>query len=566
MAFDITNADERKRRIGTIKERARLLREVVRQKKGTPAHEKKLRVDLIELDRLMRVDRCENDVLLFMYTYFSDAENPINEQNLIPVGVTLNDAPDFHRELCATLNVVSSEEINKRICWAAPRGHAKSAYLSNCFPIHQIVYDKRKYILIISETDTAAKKFIEWVADQLKFNEKLRADFGEVLSPRKAMNDRDNQEAFLTMNGILVQASSMGKQLRGSRNGNARPDLVILDDLESSRNTNTAELREKNHDWLQKTIIPIGDPERTAIVYMGTMVHADGLLNHVLNRADFKSKKFAAIVDPPNREDLWEQFEEIIRNQDIPNRKEAALAFYEENEEAMKEGVRVLWDGRWSYVNLIMEKVNMGSKAFGSEFMNNPIDEESQIFKQSMFQFFEHGELKTKKLDIFMAWDLAMGKNNRSDYNAIVTIGRDPRTGIIYVLDAFAKKIPAHEALNVLVDKIKQYKPKICAVETVAFQADFYRQLRERLPKEKIYSTKLKAVVSRTKKEERIESLEPLFENGVIRLMRHMRLLMEQLESFPGGTNDDLPDATQMAVDLCARGGRRTYHKKPNGL
>lgn len=566
MAFDITNADERKRRINTVKERARLLRELIRQKRATPAHEKKYHADLLELDRLMRVDRCEGNTLLFMYEYFSDELNPTNEQNLIPAGVTMADAPDFHRELCGVLNVVSTEEINKRICWAAPRGHAKSAYLSNCFPIHQIVYNKRKYILIISETDTAAKKFVEWVADQLKFNEKLRADFGELLSPRKAMNDRDNQEAFLTINGILVQASSMGKQLRGSRNGSFRPDLVICDDLESSKNTNTGELREKARDWFNKTVIPIGDPDRTAIVYMGTVVHADGLLPHVLNRADFKSKKFAAIVSMPDREDLWEQFEEIVRNQDDPNRKENALAFYAEHETEMLEGVKVLWDGRWSYVNLILEKVNMGSKAFGSEFMNNPIDEDSQIFKPSMFQFFDHGDLKAKKLDYFMAWDIALGKNNRSDFNAIVTIARDPRTGIIYVVDAWAKKVPGHEALNVLVEKIKEYRPKIVAVETVAAQFDFYRQLREKLPKEKIYSTKLKPITSRVKKEERIESLEPLFENGVIRLMRHMRLLMEQLESFPGGTNDDLPDALQMAIDLCARGGRRTFHKKPSGL
>lgn len=144
---------------------------------------------MTELKRLRRIDRSENDVLYFMYEYFSDDKNPENDQNLIPAGIGIKDAPNFHQELCSLLNEVSNKNPTARIAWAAPRGHAKSAYLSNCFPVHQIVFHKREYILIISETDTSARKFIEWVALQLKFNKKLREDFGELLAPQKALNN-----------------------------------------------------------------------------------------------------------------------------------------------------------------------------------------------------------------------------------------------------------------------------------------------------------------------------------------------------------------------------------------
>ena len=60
--------------------------------------------------------------------------------------------------------------------------------------------------------------------------------------------------------------------------------------------------------------------------------------------------------------------------------------------------------------------------------------------------------------------------------------------------------------------------------------------------------------------------LEPLVENGALRFMRHQRLLIEQLEQFPNGANDDLPDALQMAVEIGTKMKRRTYHKKPKGL
>ncbi|BAF60374.1 hypothetical protein PTH_2193 [Pelotomaculum thermopropionicum SI] len=572
MSFDLLDKSQRRARIELLETRVRLIQIKMRHgAKITETQKASYRNDLQELVKLKRIDHAEESVLYFMYEYFSDSMNPENEQNLIPAGVYIEQAPKFHRELCSILDEVSSTDPTARIGWAAPRGHAKSAYLSNAFPVHQIVFKKRKYILVISETDTSAKKFIEWISLQLKYNQKLREDFGELLSPKKSLNDRDNQEAFLTKSGVLVEAASMGKQLRGKRNGSHRPDLVVCDDLESAKNTNTPELRDKNLHWFNSVVIPIGDPQRTAFIYMGTIVHRAGLLPHILKRADFQSRVYSAVVSPPEREDLLEQFENIYRDPENENRLEDALAFYRANQEEMDRGVEVLWPQRFSYAKLMMEKVNIGSRAFGSEFMNNPVDEDTQIFKPGLFTYFDYGDLKDDRgcdlpLDFYAAWDIAFGKNSRSDYNAIVTVARHRKTGVIYVVDAWAKKCPAHEALEVAMEKILQYRNKVFAVETVQAQLDLFRQLRERLAKAGIYTTKLKGVSHKTKKEERIESLEPLFENGYIRVMRHQRLLIEMLENYPTHDHDDLPDALQMAVELCGSGKRRTFHKKPAGL
>lgn len=534
-----------------------------------PQSKKAAMLDFVrERAALERIHRSETDILFFAYEYFSEERNPNNQGNLIPKGIMINDAPEFHIELTDILNVLSNEEINKRIAWSAPRGHAKSAYLSNVFPLHQVVFEKRKYILIISETDSASKKFVEWIGNELKYNEKLRRDFGELLSPNVRLNERDNQEAFLTYTGTLVEAASIGKQLRGKRNGAYRPDLVICDDLESEKNTNTKELVEKNISWFDKVVLPIGDPERTAFVYMGTTVVANGLLQHVQNKADFHSRTYAAIISPPERGDLWDEFETILRNAENPNRMEDAKAFYEANKEEMDKGVKVLWERRFSYFDLMVKKANMTSRAFQSEFMNNPIDSENAIFKVDNFTYYDYDELHEKKnyLDYYTAWDIAIGKNNRSDYNAIVTVARDKRTGIFYVVDSWARKVPAHEAMEQAIKVIRKYRPKVFVVETVAAQHDFYRQLKQELAKRGIYGTKIHPLISKTKKEERIEMLEPLVENGALRFMRHQRLLLEQLEQFPHGVNDDLPDALQMAVDIATKMKRRTYYKKPKGL
>jgi predicted phage terminase large subunit-like protein len=86
------------------------------------------------------------------------------------------------------------------------------------------------------------------------------------------------------------------------------------------------------------------------------------------------------------------------------------------------------------------------------------------------------------------------------------------------------------------------------------------------MPKEGIYGTKILPLISRTKKEERIEMLEPLVENGALRFMRHQRLLLEHMEQFPFGKHDDTIDAVQMAVEAGSKMRRVGYHKKPKGL
>jgi predicted phage terminase large subunit-like protein len=529
--------------------------------------------NLEELDVLLRIDRAEEDILYFMYAYFSAKENPDNETNLIPdPNFTMDDAPAFHRELCDMLRQVTRGEL-KKVAYAAPRGHAKSAYLSNCFPLHEIVYNKRKYILIISETDGMAQKFIEWIADQLKYNEKLRNDFGVLLDVNPKKNARDNQEAFLTHNGVLCEASSMGKQLRGKRNKSYRPDLVILDDLESAKNTNTAELREKNLDWFTKVVLPIGD-KNTAFLYMGTVVHANGLLPYVLNSPDFKSKTYRAIESFSDRQDLWDEYINILRQQHDPDRQAKADKFYEENKAEMLRGTRVLWEWRWSYKQLMDEKAIHGTKYFNSEYMNNAIDEESQRFHPDQFIYFDYKDLvdeKTKKpitLNYYGFWDPAVGKKRGSDYNAIVILGRCPRTGVLYVRETWAKQCPASEALSTCVRLIDKYKPKVFGVETIQAQHDYYIQLRTALTKAGLYSTKLKPVPYQAgKKEDRIDMLEPLVENGTLRFMRHQHLLIEQLEMFPSGDHDDLPDALASCVNVA--GGtlaRRTFYKKPFGV
>ena len=534
-----------------------------------------------ELDRLKRIHRAEVDLMYFAWEYFSENGNPGNPGNWEGFDIdSPEDAAQFHKEICADMDEVSNKVKNAQIVRAAPRGHAKSTYLSKGFPIREICFRKRKFIIAISITPDVAMKNIEWISLQLKHNKKLREDFGPLLSIKKNENPRDNSEAFIAwhedINGeqkmlTLIEASSTGKALRGKNWNGFRPDLIVCDDLEDLKeNAGTEEQRTKLKDWFNSVVLPLGDPQgkRTAIVLMGTTVHHDSLLMDLLyRRGDFKSKLYKSIIKEPDRLDLWGKCQEIYQDHDNPNRLEDAKAFYEEHKEEMNKGAVLLWPESKDLWTLYRVKWDRGSKAFNTEYQNNPVDEESMIFNPKQFTYWDKKDPSRRfhhsEYFFGMGIDFAMGKE-RGDFSALQTVARSKMGEVTYVYDSYIERIHPDQFLDVIVDKVIDIQPDVIAVESQHAQEFFSYHLKQRLiavgyP----VHTRLKEVKQKSRKELRIESLLPDIQTGRLQFCsRHTRLI-EQFELYGTNSHDDGPDATQMAVEAVRQSIPVTIEEKP---
>ncbi|MFJ7665341.1 phage terminase large subunit [Lysinibacillus sp. NPDC097162] len=448
--------------------------------------------------------------------------------------------------------------------------------------MHQVVYRLRKYIIIISETPSVSGPNLEWLATQLKHNEKLRQDFGPLLSPRQQENDKDNSSEFIawqpTKDGgkrqlTKVEAASTGQALRGRNWQGVRPDLIVCDDLEDAKtNAATPEQRAKLRDWFASVVMPLGDPKgaKTAVVYMGTAVALDCLLLNILyKRSDFESKVYRAIIDPPVNEHLWEQCREIYVDFDNPNRAADAESFYKTNKDAMDEGVRVLWQEFQPIWKLMTWKWNNGSKAFNTEYMNNPIDEESRVFAPENFVYWDDAEpnktFPRSDYVITMGIDFAMGKS-KGDFSAVITTATERKSGVHYIIDAYGARITPDKFLDVISDKVREYTPDAIAAESVAAQEFFVDVLREQLAHEGYPAhARVKKINNRSRKELRIESMLPDIESGKIRFKRGHSLLLEQLERYGQGAADDLPDGMEMSIRV-SKNAKRELIQKPAWL
>lgn len=527
-----------------------------------------------EWERLDRIQRCESDLLTFAYEYFGEVYNPDNSGNWIPVEIT--EAPAFHREICDIMNDVSTRDINAKIAVAAPRSHAKSSYLSKAFPLHELVYRKRKYVVIISETPQVSTANMEWLSLQLKSNAKLRADFGPLLSAKQQENPKDNSSEFIAWEPrsdgsqrllCRVEAASTGQALRGRNWNGVRPDLIVCDDLEGKKNTNTDLLRQEMKDWFTQVVVPLGDPagKKTALVYMGTMVHHDSLLRYVMeSRSDFRTKLFRAIVEWPERMDLWEVCRLVYIDRDNLNRAADAEALYRMNQAEMERGAVVLWPEVQPLWKLMTWKWDNGSKAFNTEYMNNPIDEENMVFNPQKFTYWDDKlrEFPHNEYDVYMGVDFAMGKT-RGDYSAIVTVAKHRAGGAIFVIDAWGERIHPDAFMKVIVEKVMRYQPLGVAAEAQAAQEFFVHKLKEALRAAGYPAqSRVKEIHQRSRKELRIEAMLPDIENGTIQFSRKHMLLLEQFEQYGTGSHDDLCDAQEMAVSI-SKSGRKKIHAKP---
>ncbi|MDP5273224.1 phage terminase large subunit [Chengkuizengella axinellae] len=574
---------QRAKRIKLIQERARKLKTLHESGKASEYYIEMFNTDLEELKRLKRIHRAEVDNAYFTYEYLSDEHNSDNEDNIVLHAEDgtkhdpLEEIAPIHREFFDLCDYVDHDVRNARLGIAAARGHSKSGMFSNSYPLHQTVYRKRKYILIISETDGLAKKLIGWVNKQLKFNKKLIEDFGPLLYEKNTMNEKDNEEAFITLSNTLVEASSSGKQLRGKRHGSRRPDLVIVDDPSSIHNEGTKEAREKLIHWFNSVVVPIGT-KSTAIILVGTMVSATGLLNHVLKRKDFKSSFHGAIIKDPDNPKLWEEYCEIYSRSDD---MDEANEFYVNNKEKMEQGIVLAWSWRWTYRDLMHEKVNMGTRAFNSEFKNLAFSEDEQFFFPESYAYFryeyENGQKFIRFEDMRISvddlkltksgfWDIAMGKNARSCYNAVITVGRYEKTGHIFVMDEYASKEQPHKYIDLIVEKIRIMRHNVFSVETINAQHEFFRQLKEALRKAGLYKTKMNEAKSHKRsKEERIESLEPMCHNRTIVFNASHTILLDQMTQYPHGDYVDSLDALSGAVENVAK-AKKVVRNKPSWL
>ncbi|MCX7258019.1 MAG: phage terminase large subunit [Polaromonas sp.] len=444
----------------------------------------------------------------------------------------------LHDYLFVRLPAIVASDKGETDAIAAPRGEAKSTLVSQLFVLWCLVTGRKKYPVIVMDSIDQAYPMLEAIKAELEFNPRLSMDFPESVGQGRVWQ----AGTIVTRNDAKVQVAGSGKKLRGLRHGPWRPDLCVLDDIENDEQVRSPEQRDKLQGWLTKTVLPLGGAgAKFDVVYIGTILHYDSVLSRTLANPMWTRARFKALLQWPDNTSLWDQWEEILRNEGEP----AADAFYIEHEAEMLAGSIVSWAAR-SLLTLMKIRARDGHATFDSEYQNDPVAGDNSPFSgEGVIQYWVE-DLTDPQVVFLGACDPSLGKAGASRDPSALLVGRlHLKTRRLDVVAADIKKRLPDKIISDVITLQKRWKCVLWVVEAVQFQ-EFLRTELIRRGAEEGVPIPARAIQPSTDKLLRIESLQPHMVNGMILLHPSQVTLIEQLRHFPKADHDDGPDALHM--------------------
>jgi len=474
----------------------------------------------------------------------------------LPHYFTLAPSP-FHVWLHARLDRLRLER-STRLNVLAPRGGGKSVWSTQAYPLYAGLEGFEPYILLTSDTNDQAEQFLVAIRREVEENGSLKAAY-----PRACRLLSSRQRSIVLGNGVRIDALGTGAKVRGRKNRQHRPSLVIVDDPQNRDHMVSEVRRARSWDWLTRDLMHVGSP-LTNFIVLGTALNPEGIVNRLQLSAVWESKVWKSIASWPARMDLWREWELTLNDWDNPGASADALAYFKANEAAMTRGAEVLWPQREPLYDLMLKRASDGHAAFESEKQNDPVDPASCEWPPELLdwpglmfdKWPERLELRVVSIDPSKGKDAKHG-----DYSAIVKYGR-ASSGIEYVECDMARR-PTDRICEDAAAICAEFRPDLLVLETNGFQELMRVPLLAALEKAGV-EVLVKGLDNSVNKVVRIRRLTVPLTQRKLRFRARSpgtHKLLEQMRQFPNAANDDGPDALEQgrraAVELAREGKPR---------
>lgn len=420
----------------------------------------------------------------------------------------------------------------KALLW--PRGHLKTSNGTIGKTIQYILKNPNVRILIANQVWDMSRKMLMEIKGHLEMSQ-LPKLFGEFRSEQwnqdaitiKQRNHSYKEPTILTTG---IEAETTGGHF----------DVIFLDDLTGHQNCQTPEQREKTKRF-RRSMVNLLEPGGT-LIEIGTRWHLDDTFSEIFE----KEKEYYDIMS-----------RQVVEDGKIIFPKKFNLKF---------DPIRKTWQHvNYHCMDFIEHlKKSMTPAEFSAQYMNNPVDEENQLFRPAYFKYWNQ---RPPRLFVSMTIDPAISEKQAADFFAIDISGMDENYNI-YKLDYLRGKWKVSEQIDNIFSMYEKWKPSVVGLEVVAYQRALKQWLEEKMRQRGVYFpiTELKRNTNESK-EFRIKALEPFYRDGKVFHAAWMkdREMENELLTFPKGKHDDLIDASASQLDLLVPGDSQVADGIPTG-
>lgn len=235
---------------------------------------------------------------------------------VLPEDCTLQ-FPGFYLWIWAQLTgVLTKVRDFSKYAIGLPRGHGKTQVIKLLI-IYAILFTNKKYILIVGSTAKKANAILSDVADMLD-SPNIQTLFGQW---RFDMDSDTQEKKVFTFQGrkIILEAAGQGTAIRGSNQGNSRPDLMIFDDSQTKECAESVVEATAFQKWFVGTALKAKSPKSCTFIYIGNMykdlelVKGQGVYGCMLRNLQ-KSKAWVTFIIGAILADgsaLWEELQPL---------------------------------------------------------------------------------------------------------------------------------------------------------------------------------------------------------------------------------------------------------------
>lgn len=195
----------------------------------------------------------------------------------------------------------------KRLAIGLPRGFAKTIVLK-LFVVWCILFTNRRFILVVCNTASLAENFIADVQDILSSLNIIRV-FGDWrLSLEK--DTLELKKFSFRGRSVILAGLGAGSSLRGLNIKLVRPDLIIMDDMQSKEQAASSVEAAKTLSWMLGTLMKANDKTRCLFVFLGNMYPYEGsILKKLKTNPQWISFICGAILE--DGESIWPELRSV---------------------------------------------------------------------------------------------------------------------------------------------------------------------------------------------------------------------------------------------------------------
>lgn len=440
------------------------------------------------------------------------AKRELARRHLLPFVQRFNDSyiPGWvHKDICLRLEKFSEDVAEKkspRLMLFMPPRHGKSELASKTFPAWHLGRYPNHEFIACSYSGSLAMGFSRKVRGFLR-DQQYQSLFETRLDP-----ESQGAEQWLTTEGGGYVAAGVG----GPITGKGAHILVIDDPVKNREQAESETARQTAKDWYTSTAYTRLAPGGGILVIL-TRWHDDDLAGWLLEQEK-------------DGGDSWE----VI--------KYPAIA---EEDEKYRKKHEPLHPARYDSDALMRIQKAVGPRDWSALYQQNPVADEGEYFKLGMFQYYKDKSLENKKLKVYCAWDLAIGKADRNDFSVGVVVGVDQEDKM-YVMHVERGKWDGFELVEKILDVYEEYRPSIVGIERGHIEMALGPFLKKRIKERNLYEMYLMELkTGRRDKEARARAIQGRMQQGMVFFPKFQLWnagLMAEMLRFPNGVHDDQVD------------------------